>query len=82
MVKQIPEPDREYIRRKKQIQLRWAAPYMSPVAGPVSEAKLRQNVRDALKMMPQEDWVKMQQELEEAWRETHGNRDDLYAGSL
>lgn len=81
MVDQLPQPDREYIRRKKQIEIEYALPYMKPVAGPVSEPELRQKVRAALKELPKREWVQMQQELEEAWRETHGNKDCLYANS-
>lgn len=70
--------DRKYIKRKKQIELECAWPYMDPIAGPISEARLRERVRTTLKTLPKEEWLEYQAKLEKAWRETHPEKNYKY----
>ncbi|EMA47602.1 hypothetical protein [Halococcus saccharolyticus] len=72
----LTDEEWEFIARRKQLQYEAVEPYLKPVAGPETEAELRQRVRDALENLSQTERMALRAEVRQARHEIF--RDEPY----
>lgn len=63
----------EFLLEKRKIELQYARPYMDPMAGmgPVDEGKVRENLREAKEVIPDDERLMMYTEIMEKYYEVY-----------